>query len=125
MKRHLALLTISFLMFLNFGCSGESSSGQYYEQEPEPRPYPSREVQEAKDMMDRGAILYSRAVNADDQDEKDRLAREALDECYFPAQAILDRLKEQYPEHEYSIDSLYQELNRKILDANRIMGFGG
>ena len=106
------------------GCSRESPRQYYGDSQPEPKPYPGEEVQRVKDEMDKGLALFSRAIDADTQEEKNSLAREALDRHFYPAQEKLDSLREEYPEHVQSIDSLYQELNRRILDATRMIGTG-
>ena len=124
-RLELAIVCVFMLVFI-WSCDGnEPPRRQYYEPEQEAKPYPGAEVQKAKELMDEGLTLFSDATNADLQEEKDRLARESLDRYYYPAQAILDRLRREYPEHVSSIDALYQELNRRILDANRIIGTGG
>ena len=106
------------------GCSGGYSSSPRYTQE-ETKPFPEEKLTEAKNLMDKGALLFKQALNADTQQEKTTLAREAREKYYFPAQDKLDRLKEDYPDNSYEIDRVYQELNRRILDATRMDGIGG
>lgn len=118
------LLAVFVAAQITSGCGRESPRQYYGESAPEPKPYPGDEVQKVKQEMDKGLALFSRATDADTQEEKNSLAREALDRHFFPAQDKLDSLREEYPEHVHSIDSLYQELNRRILDATRMIGTG-
>ncbi len=74
--------------------------------------------------MEQGATLYRQATNAGSQEEKNKLVREALERHFRPAQEILDKLLKEYPEHNYDIESLYQELNRKISGATKMEGTG-
>jgi hypothetical protein len=91
----------------------------------EKKPYPAKEMQEAKSLRDNGALLLREAMEAETQEEKNNLAAEAKDRYFFPAQDILERLRNEYPEHQSQIDSLYQVVNQDIMDAMKITGTGG
>lgn len=131
LSRPLALIALFsgvlmvFLLLLACGCSDDR--GGYYQRTPrreKRRPYPSAQVERTRGFIETGDSLYAQAIDAPTQEEKNRLAKEALDSYYRPAQDIVDRLREDYPEHESSFDTLGQELNRKIYDANRLIGTG-
>ena len=74
--------------------------------------------------MDQGYDLYRQALNSTDQQEKNGLIKQALDNYYFPAQEILDPLAQQYPEHASDIDNLHQLLSQRINSAIRTQGTG-
>lgn len=116
-----AALTVP-LALLACGCG---DSGGYYEQAPrqKSRPYPSAQMERAKELKERGDTLFAQALGAPTQEDKNKLAGEARDEYYHPAQDIVNRLMDEYPEYESSFDSFGQQLSRKISDANKIIGF--
>ena len=104
------------------GCGRNSSvQGQPYTRE-EKKSFPEDELVKVRNMMDSGQELYSRALVAESQDEKSALSREAREKYYFPAQDKLDSLRSEYPNHALEIDKLYQDLNRRILDATKMDG---
>jgi hypothetical protein len=118
-----ALITGLVLAFAACGC--DSSEPEYEEYgEPADRPFPSEEVNRAKGLIDQGSVLYTQAVNSMSQVERDSLANEALDKYFRPAQAILERLAEEYPEHAGSIDGMQHDLMQKIDGVIKITGFG-
>ena len=107
------------------GCSRKrTSKPRSGYQAAQPGQFPGKQVQKVKDLMDSGMVLFRQALDASTQDEKNSLARRALDSYYHPAQEILEKVREQYPEYVHDIDGLYQELNRRILDATRMIGTG-
>jgi hypothetical protein len=117
-----ALILAAMLITASCGC--ESSEPEMeYSGGPAEKPFPSEEVAQAKVLVDQGSVLYTQAINSMDQDERNSLANEALDRYFRPAQEILDRLAQEYPEHAGSIDSLQTELVRKIDGAIKITGF--
>lgn len=75
-------------------------------------------------MMDQGYELYRQALNSTDQQEKNALIKDALNNYYYPAQEILQPLTEQYPEHASDIDKLHQLLSQRISSAVRTEGTG-
>jgi len=118
-----ALITATMLAVTFCGCESNEPEMQGYD-EPADRPFPSEEVTRAKGLIEQGSVLYTQAINSMNQDEKDSLANEALDSYFRPAQTILDRLAQEYPEHEGSIDGIRTDLNQKIYGVTKITSFG-
>jgi len=119
------ILCFSGNFLLISGCGRDSTSRQqYYQSAPKSRPYPAQQVNRAKSMMDQGYELYRQALNSTDQQEKNALIKDALNNYYYPAQEILQPLTEQYPEHASDIDNLHQLLSQRISSAVRTEGTG-
>lgn len=118
-----ALIPGVVLALAVWGCGGSEPEYEEYG-EPDDRPFPSEEVNRAKELIDKGSVLYTQAVNSMSQDERDSLANEAMDKYFRPAQAILERLAEEYPEHAGSIDGMQHDLMQKIDGVIKITGFG-
>ena len=119
----LSVMIIVTLIATTIGCDSSQPEMESYE-EPAERPFPSEDVNRARVLIEQGSVLYNQAINSMSQDEKDSLANEALDKYFRPAQTILDRLAQEYPEHEGSIDSLRTDLNQKIYGVTKITSFG-
>ncbi len=118
-----ALIAGAVLAAAFCGCEKNEPEYESYE-EPAERPFPSEEVTRAKELIDQGSVLYTQAINSMSQDEKDSLANKALDVYFRPAQEILDRLAQEFPEHAGSIDSLQTDLIQKIDGVVKITSFG-
>jgi hypothetical protein len=117
-------LSILLIVLPVLSCGCGESQGPYYQPGPKARPYPSGQVQQARDMVDQGYELYRQALNSTDQDERNALIDNALNNYYFPAQEKLERLKAEYPEHVSDIDKFHQVLSQKIVSAQRTKGIG-
>jgi len=84
--------------------------------------FPIHKLNRAKELLAEGKELYAQAVVAEDQEQKNILSKRALDYYFFPAQDILIMLGKQYPQRSYEIDRVAEELNRSIMDANKMIG---
>jgi len=118
-----ALVLMVVLMTAACGCESNEAETDYMDEAVEGS-FPSERVAQAKALIDQGSMLYTQAINSMSQDERDSLANEALDKYFRPAQAILDELAQEYPEHAGSIDGMQSDLVQKIDGVIKITGFG-
>ncbi len=126
LSRTLFAVLVVFLCADAFGCRRrELPRRERYRSTKKAKPekqFPTSRLDRARDLMNKGKELYAKAIDAESQQEKNALSRQALDYYFFPAQRALEMLIEQYPEHASPIDRLGEELNRSIVAANKMIG---